>query len=88
MLYTIPMLTKQAIQLWLLQMHRVESTEVIGTERHFWSHCQRLVYTYYTSICKTFSNESTEVPNARLCSVPQKETNAFSSGVQWNRSVA
>ena len=33
-------------------------------------------------------NESTVVPNARQCSVPQKEMDAFSSGVQWNCSVA
>ena len=30
---------------------------------------------------KTVINESTEVPNARLCSVPQKETRALCSGV-------
>lgn len=32
MLYTIPMLTKQGVQLWLLQRYRVEGINVMGTK--------------------------------------------------------
>ena len=54
MLYTIPMLTKQTVQLWFLQRYRVEGTKVMGTE----SLCQirsQVVNDLFTPITHRFT---------------------------------